>query len=321
MIYLNSEHLLDIGVNWPSLLDVIRDSIMALNNKKFSQPIKPYLRFGDPKNRIIAMPAFIGGAKPYAGIKWIASFPGNITKGLTRANSVTILNDTETGQPICLFNGALISSIRTASLTGLVISEFLKYKKPKQLAVGIIGFGPIGKMHLEMITALFGSSIGSVRIFDLKEIDIDSINGDKSKIQIVSSWQECFTEADVILTCTVSDFRYIDLIPRKGSILLNVSLRDYLPEIRNHVDVMLVDDWDEICRENTDIENMHNNQSLEKGDTISITQLFAENSFENISDDSVVMFNPMGMGVFDIAVAGHYYNLAKEKSVGISLPD
>jgi ornithine cyclodeaminase len=33
------------------------------------------------------------------------------------------------------------------------------------------------------------------------------------------------------------------------------------------------------------------------------------------------MFNPMGMAIFDIAVAGSYYQKAISQNVGIQLPD
>ena len=55
----------------------------------FVQPLKPYLR--SPRtdhiaDRIIAMPAWIGGAQPMAGLKWIGSKHDNPSaRGLPRA--------------------------------------------------------------------------------------------------------------------------------------------------------------------------------------------------------------------------------------------
>ena len=38
------------------------------------QPVKQYLRFNDHSNRIIAMPAFVGGSYQIAGIKRYQAF-------------------------------------------------------------------------------------------------------------------------------------------------------------------------------------------------------------------------------------------------------
>lgn len=54
--------------------------MVCLANNEFAQPIKPYLRYNNLKNRIIAMPAYAGGECDMAGIKWIASYPDNINQ-------------------------------------------------------------------------------------------------------------------------------------------------------------------------------------------------------------------------------------------------
>ena len=78
MIYLNEKDILKIGINWEETVDAIEKAVKCLNNKDYAQPVKPYLRYREPVNRIIAMPAFVGGDVDLAGIKWIAicSFAG-----------------------------------------------------------------------------------------------------------------------------------------------------------------------------------------------------------------------------------------------------
>jgi ornithine cyclodeaminase len=48
-------------------------------------------------DRFIALAGHLSGDFGVAGIKWIASYPDNITAGRDRASGVLVLNDTRTG--------------------------------------------------------------------------------------------------------------------------------------------------------------------------------------------------------------------------------
>ena len=87
MYYIDEKSFADYQINWESIVSTIEESTNILSEGDFSQPVKPYLRYRDLNNRIIAMPAFIGGSQDISGIKWIASFPKNIRKDIPRAHS------------------------------------------------------------------------------------------------------------------------------------------------------------------------------------------------------------------------------------------
>lgn len=321
MIYLNKSHVEQIGIHWDALIRTIGEAIACLETGDFSQPVKPYLRYRKPVNRIIAMPAFAGGAINKSGIKWIASFPGNLDKGIQRANSVTVLNNADTGVPECIFNTAIISGIRTAAVTGSVLYEYLSGRESQRtFKVGITGFGPVGQLHLDMFMQVLGERVESVKIFDLRPVSTDSIPVQyREKVQMVDSWQACYTDADIFTTCTVSDAPYIDLAPKAGSLQLNVSLRDYKHETRQYFHQIIVDNWEEICREKTDIEMMHLHQGLSATDTWSLSEFVAQKLIRKLDNQAVLMFNPMGMAVFDIAIANYYYQKAEQLKIGVSL--
>lgn len=322
MLYLNNTHISACGTDWRGLVERIRCTAKLLTTNDYSQPVKPYLRYNKPSNRIIAMPAYVGGDHPGAGIKWIASFPDNIRAGISRAHSVIILNDVDSGKPLCTINAASVSSIRTASVSGLMIDEYLSAGNRRQLTAGITGFGPIGKMHLQMLEALFGDRFDQYLVYDLLPERISGIPEPlRQKVRVMDCWQDVYMPADVFITCTVSSERYINLPPPRGSLQLNVSLRDYMPEYVQYVDRMIVDDWKEICRENTDIEQMHLQCGLQPEHTISIGELVSNSKLADADRDQVIMFNPMGMAVFDIATAGWFYKLALAEHTGVYLED
>lgn len=325
MLYLSRKDIEDIGIDWDETINTISDTVRVMNKGDFAQPIKPYLRYNDPKNRIIAMPAFKGGINPISGIKWIASFPDNRKQGIDRAHAIIILNDSATGVPISVLSAGLLSAIRTAGVSGSVIKEYVDAKEKhgtRNFSVGITGFGPIGKTHANMVSSILAEKLTTLYIYDSGQISDNGVSEfTKSKIDVVPSWEEAFDKSDIFITCTVSKEGYINRQPKEGSLQLNVSLRDYKPEMMRKVDMIVVDDWQECCRENTDIENMHHKYGLEQSDTKSIIDIICNKIFDRLDPCHVAMFNPMGMATFDIAIASYFYRLARQNNIGVELSD
>ncbi|QDX92244.1 2,3-diaminopropionate biosynthesis protein SbnB [Brevibacillus laterosporus] len=321
MLYMNESDIKSIGFQWNEIVQVIENAVHCLAENDYAQPIKPYLRYGEPQNRIIAMPAYVGGEINQAGIKWIASFPKNIEKNIPRAHSVVILNDAATGEPHAIINTALLSILRTAGVTGSIIKAYSKGRELDRLKVGIIGWGPIGQHHFKMVTELLKDKIDSIALYDLRPINKDEIEYEhKDHIHVCASWEEAYKDADIFITCTVSKEAYIDQEPKKGSLQLNVSLRDYKTDIFEYVqNGIIVDDWEEVCRENTGIEMMALEKGLKKEATQSIVDVICKNGMQKFDKDQVIMFNPMGMAIFDIAVGSYYYDKAKSLQVGTKL--
>lgn len=315
MIYLNEKNLKEIGVDWDETINVIEDAVKALGDKDFAQPIKPYLRYGDPKNRIIAMPAYVGGDVNKAGIKWIASFPDNIYHGIPRANSAVILNKAETGEVESVINTAKLSMIRTAAVTGLMIKYFEKNRDLKDLSVGIIGFGPIGQHHLSMCKEILGDKVSKYYLYDMRPIiNAEELSKDiNAEIIVCDNWEEVYDNSDIFMACTVTDAPYVDKKPKKGALILNISLRDFKLEAYPYFkDTIIVDDWEEVCREKTTIEDWNIEYGLEEDEVKTIVDVVVNNCIKDYNVDQNIMFNPMGMAVFDVAMGAYYYKKAIE---------
>ncbi|MBN2981404.1 MULTISPECIES: 2,3-diaminopropionate biosynthesis protein SbnB [Cohnella] len=317
MIYLNDGDIMRLGVDWPGLADEAEKIAGLLQTEAIAQPLKPYLRFGDPANRIIAMPAYVGGGIEACGIKWIASFPGNRKLGLPRAHNAIILNDPDTGEPIAFFRSGLLNALRTAAVSGAMLRGWLKRRPDRSLTAGIVGWGPIGRAHLEMLRALLGDRLAWTLLFDANGIAPETVPDDlRNSVVIAGSWREAYRHADIFATCTTAPERYIDEPPPPGALLLNVSLRDYMPHSVRSLAAVVVDDWREVCRENTDIERLHQAFGLGERDTVTLKQVLHEDALGRFAADEPVFFNPMGMAAFDIGIARRYYELALRNYAG-----
>ena len=318
MLYLNDRHMTDAGYDWGELIDTVEAAVATADRGDYAQPVKPYLRFGDTRNRIIAMPAYIGGGFRAAGIKWIASFPGNLERGLPRAHGVIVLNDADSGRPEAILNGTLPNRLRTAAVSGLVLRRWLAAagRMRARLRIGIVGWGPIGRAHMDMCDSVLGDAC-TYALHDRRGIDPASIPPERRpRARIVDDWRDAYEEADVFITCTVSDRRYIDAPPRPGMLLLHVSLRDYASDALAGVQRVIVDDWAEVCREDTDIERLHREQGLARSDAITLAAALRAPGDAAFPAGETVLFCPMGMAIFDMAVATYIVRRAVDRGCG-----
>lgn len=316
-LYLSDRDCSQIPYNWPELVNVIKHAIKSMERDECCQPIKPYVRFEDPSARIIALPARVGvGANSSAGIKWIASFPNNLSKGIPRAFSVSILNDSTTGFPLMIANSAILSIARTAAVSAVVTQKWLESCHQSHINIGLIGVGPIGKVHLEMFQVVLANRRGKIYVYDRDESALEKLQSSSNiEINICKDWREVQSNVDIFLTATTSSKGYIDEAPRKGALVLNVSLRDFSPVYRKFVDYLIVDNWSEVCREGTDIENM-SKAGLSESDIVMLKDVVSKDCLDNRKKDEVVMLNPMGLAVFDVAIMKYYYEFALKSEGG-----
>jgi ornithine cyclodeaminase len=148
------------------IMDAVGRAYVAHRRGQSSLPHSTFLRFpNDDLNRIIALPAYLGDGFGVAGMKWIASFPGNVKKGFARASAVLILNSAETGLPEAILESSLISARRTAASAALA-AQLLR-KGRETAGAGLIGTGVIN-----FETARFLSkAIPGLRRFALYDLD------------------------------------------------------------------------------------------------------------------------------------------------------
>ena len=115
------------------------------------EPEFPHMPKNAPDRRFMAMPAYVGGKFDVAGMKWYGSNVKNREKELPRSILMVMLNDKETGAPLSLMSGNLLSAYRTAAIPGVGVKN-LAVKNAKVL--GIVGPGVINTTADETLAAL-----------------------------------------------------------------------------------------------------------------------------------------------------------------------
>lgn len=326
ILYLSKSDIIKLGGDSSHLyIEAVSYALTLHARGEIVQPLKPYLRWRGNENhiadRIIAMPAYLAGDSSVAGLKWVGSKHDNPSvHGLERASALIILNDTETHYPIAVMEGSLISGMRTAAVTS-VATHYLA--RTGFCHVTCIGCGPIARMQLLTLLDQF-PSITNIHLFDLNPfvannlIEVLHQRFPNVKYQIATSAEEAVRFGEVVITCTVTDKPYIPYEwLQKGTFISNVSIMDVHKEVFLKADKVLVDDWEQSNRERKII-----NQLVLEG-LFSREQLYAElgeiiigRRLGRESNDEIILFNPMGMAIEDVACAYAIYKKALIAQVG-----
>ncbi len=329
LLYLSRSDLSTLGGDHSQpYVDAITNGLASHAHGDYVQPLKPYLRWPGADHiadRIIAMPCYLGGEQPIAGLKWVGSRQHNpIRFGLERASAVIVLNDANTNYPIAILEGGLISGMRTAAITA-VATRHLARKNFTDIAC--IGCGPIARMQLRTLLEQF-PNITRIHLFDLSRnaantlADVLARNYPNTDFLIADSAKFAVRAADVVVTCTTTDSPYLTydwLNP--GVFISNISIMDVHKDVYEKADKVVVDDWDQSNREKKII-----NQLVLEG-RFSREQLHAELGEIVIgakpgreNDNEIILLNPMGMAIDDIICARHFYHLACARGIGTQLP-
>jgi ornithine cyclodeaminase len=284
-------------------------------------PHSSFLRFpNNEKDRIIALPAYLGGEFDTAGIKWIASFPGNLAMGMERASAVLLLNSPQTGHPQAIMESSVISAKRTAASAALAAH----YLRGQQLltTVGMIGCGLINFETFRFLLAT-RPEIETLLIYDLTWEKAENFKhkcqqiSDKIEITIVEDPKAIFQNISVICLATTAIKPHIYELSKchNDSIILHISLRDLSPEIILSAD-NIVDDIDHVCRAQTSIhlaEQQTGNRDFIRCTIGDILNGIAPPQQDN---NKITIFSPFGLGILDLALGQLAYKLAIEKKQG-----
>jgi 2,3-diaminopropionate biosynthesis protein SbnB len=289
-----------------------------------SLPHSLFLQFPDePKNRIIALPAALGGGFNVAGLKWIASYPSNLEKGLDRASAVIILNSRETGQPFAIIEGSAISARRTAASAALAARPLCGRKSYTSAA--LIGCGLINFEITRFLLALY-PGIERLVVHDLVPERAATFRNNcrqaysDIQVEVAENMEAALAAAPLISLATTAAAPHItDLsVCAPGTNLLHVSLRDLAPEIILSAD-NIVDDVDHVCRAQTSVhlaEQLTGNREFIR---CTLADILMGTAPPRRDEESIAIFSPFGLGVLDLAVARLVYDLASEQAVGTAV--
>ena len=253
------------------------------------------------------------------GYKAYPSFAGG-------AKMIVMLYDYETGALLSCMEGGRLGQIRTGAASGLAT----KYMAKKDSAtVAVIGSGFQARTQLEAVCAV--RDIKGVKVFSRKE-DRRTAFAERSSetlkvdVKAVESAQECVEGADVVIVITSA--REPALLGEWLSPGAHVNAAGGNHWMRREVDeetvlrseVIVVDDLDQAKIECGDLMWLEPRGSFRWDMAKELQDVVAGRVNGRPSEESITLFESMGLALEDIAAAHLVYNKAKAQGIGQELP-
>lgn len=303
------------------VVEVVRAAYEIHGRGESSLPHSVFLRFPEnERNRIIALPAYLGGEFNLAGMKWVSSFPGNLDANLHRASAIVVLNSAVTGRPEAILEGSWISAKRTAASAALAAQRLATAETPAP--VGIIGCGLI---NFEVVRFLRALNLIRETVY---VCDTDAARAESFRKRCAAEFPELALAispdaADVLarsgvvsLATTAARPHLSDLNAcRKGTLILHLSLRDLAPEVILQSE-NVVDDVDHVCRAETSLhlaEQLVGHRDFIAG---TLADILSGRRARREGANGVTIFSPFGLGVLDLALAALTRDLAVDHRRG-----
>jgi len=312
-----------LGGREHAVIDAVKDAYLRHREGRTDLPHSVFLRFGDGRpDRIIALPARIDDDRPVAGIKWIASFPGNVRLGMARASALLVLNSTENGRPTAVMESSIVSAQRTAASAALAAREL--HPIAGETTLGLVGCGVINfeiarfvcsvapKLETLLLLDLDAGRAATfaARIADELDRPLDC--------RVVPDVGDVFAGSRLVSFATIASAPHVDDVPwTPAHTVLHVSLRDLSPRLILGAD-NIADDIDHVLRAGTSLhltEQAAGNRGFVR---CTLADVMA-GAAPPRSDGRPVVFNPFGLGILDLAVARLVMEHAQGR--GVVVPD
>ena len=286
-------------------------------------PHSSFLRFPGGRDRLIALPAYLGETFGVAGMKWIASFPGNLALGLERASGLVVLNSVATGRPCAVVEGSVVSAKRTAASAALAACLLHGAVPPER--IGLLGCGAIGFETLRFLLHVW-PTIAEVVVCDLSSERAARFAArclgtfERIRVHFAGDGRALLGQVPLVSIATTAMHPYLDRVDG-GELrtVLHVSLRDLAPAIILAAD-NVVDDIDHVCRAETSVHLAERMAGHRRFIRCTLPEMLTGAAPCKRSHDQPTIFSPFGLGILDIAVAELVCERATARAKGTRLP-
>ncbi len=268
--------------------------------------------------RMMAMPAYVGGSLAMAGMKWIPSVPSNPARGLPRGIGMIILSDPETGLPVAVMDGTVVSAMRTGAVSGLAARELAR---TNARTLAIVGLGVQARTQLLALERTL-PALEEIRIYDPSETQVARFLAEQSDgrppLVRSASPREAVRGCDVLVAATMApEPWFAEDWWEAGLLFLCVSGHD--PELAaiTAADLLVTDDVaHETHHPTRPLARVEGAGLLDRDAVVPLGAILTGDHPGRTGQDERVLVTPVGMGIEDVAWAARVYRQAAEAGLG-----
>ena len=287
-LFLNEEQVRE-HLPVTELIPAMEKALIDFSAGRVTQPVRSIISINPPGGFLGLMPALTTNG---LGLKAVTFYPSNAERGLPTHMATIFLVDPQTGTPLAIMDGRLITEMRTAAVSAAATNLLAS---PNAKVLAILGSGVQARSHVE--------ALRHVRRFDEVRVWSPTLEHAKRFAEEIGattrSAEEAVRGADVIVTVTSSKTPVL-----KGAWLKTGCHVNAIGACRP--------DWRELDDEamnNVVFVDSREGAMKESGDVIlSSTKIYAELGQALAGEvpsraGETTVFKSLGMAVEDIAAA------------------
>ena len=145
VLYLDEQRVRDL-LHWDRLIAAMETALTAFSLGRVLQPVRNMLTIEEGKRYLGIMPAV---AEDAMGAKLVSFYPGNAGTGVATHLAMILLFRPDTGEPLAVMDGRLITEMRTAAVSAAV-TKYLAAPDGRVLA--LLGSGAQAHAHLQALS-------------------------------------------------------------------------------------------------------------------------------------------------------------------------
>jgi ornithine cyclodeaminase/alanine dehydrogenase-like protein (mu-crystallin family) len=280
------------------LIPAMEKALIDFSAGKVTQPVRQVIPVDPPGGFYGIMPALTPNG---LGQKIVTFYPPNAEKGIHTHMALIILNDRETGAPIAVMDGRLITEMRTAAVSAAA-TKLLAPKDSKVLA--ILGSGVQARSHFEALRLV--RNFEEIRVWSQTKSNAE--NFAKEIGAKVTAAEEAVRGADVVVTVTSSKTPVLkgEWLKRGCHVNAIGACRPDWRELDDNAmrnSVVFVDSREAAMKESGDLILSGAKIHAELGEAFA-------GKIDNRSGETTI-FKSLGMAVEDVAAALLVYRAAK----------